>query len=345
MSLRHCLSALCLSGLIAVPIAAQAAPKYSVTVVGVAGSSATGINNGGTVIGDFPSGGNTHGFVNSNGVITDLGTLGGANTFAAGINNAGKIVGRSDDGAGNTRAFLYVDGVMTDLGTLGGPNSRAEAINNRDDIVGSADVPPALGYSSAFLLRPGVLMQDLGRFEVPDPEGGSAAQDINDNRKIVGASVLGPYTPPESAFHAFLFECEEMKDLGTLGGQFSLAHAINIRGEIVGEASTPMLRKNRAFLYRKGVMKSLGTLPGGDFSSARDINDKGQVVGFSLAVPGEGRQRAFLYSGHMRDLNTLIDPALGWLLREANGINNSGQIAATGCNAGICFALRLDPLR
>jgi probable HAF family extracellular repeat protein len=91
-------------------------------------------------------------------------------------------------------------------------------------------------------------------------------------------------------------------------------------------------------------MKSLGTLPGGDFSSARDINDKGQVVGFSLAAPGGGGQRAFLYSGHMRDLNTFIDPALGWLLREANGINNSGQIAATGCKAGICFALRLDPL-
>lgn len=345
MSLRHCLSALCLSGLVAVPFAAQAAPKYSVTVVGVAGSSATGINSSGTVIGDFPSGGNTHGFVNSGGAITDLGTLGGANTFAAGINNAEKIVGRSDDGAGNTRAFLYVNGVMTDLGTLGGPNSRAAAINNRDDIVGSADVPPALGsYSSAFLLRPGVLMQDLGRFEVPDPEGGSAAQDINDKRKIVGGSVLGPYTPPESPFHAFLFECEEMKDLGTLGGQFSLAHAINIRGEIVGEASTPVLMKNRAFLYRRGVMKSLGTLPGGDFSSARDINDKGQVVGFSLAAPGEGGQRAFLYSGHMRDLNTFIDPSLGWSLRDANGINNSGQIAATGCKAGICFALRLDPL-
>lgn len=46
----------------------------------------------------------------------------------------------------------------------------------------------------------------------------------------------------------------------------------------------------------------------------------------------------------MRDLNTLIDPDLGWSLRDADGINNSGQIAATGCNAGICFALRLDPV-
>lgn len=347
MPLHRHLSSLCFAALLAVPIVALAAPKYSVTVVGVAGSRANGINNSGTIVGDFPFAGNTHGFVNAAGVITDLGTLGGANSFAAAINNGGSIVGRSDDAGGNTRAFLYVNGVMTDLGTLGGPNSRADGINNRGDIVGSADVPPGPGsHSSAFLLRPGVLMQDLGRFEVPDPEGGSGARGINEQRKIVGGSVLGPFVPVESPFHAFLYACQEMKDLGTLGGQFSMAYAINEQGKIVGEASTPELTKNRAFSYHHGVMHNLGTLPDGGFSSARAINDKGQIVGYALADLGQGGWRkAFVYRfGLMRDLNTLIDPALGWSLRDADGINNSGQIAATGCNAGICFALRLDPV-
>jgi probable HAF family extracellular repeat protein len=345
MSMRR-LFILCASALVVLPLAGCAAPKYSVTVVGAAGSSATGINASGTVIGDFPIAGNTHGFVNVAGVITDLGTLGGANSHAAGINNAGKIVGSSTNAAGNTRAFLYVAGVMTDLGTLGGPGSRAAAINNRDDIVGSADIPTAPGsYSSAFLKRSGALMQDLGRFEVPNTEGGSDAMDINDRRKIVGGSSLGPYSPPESPFHAFLYACEEMKDLGTLGGQFSLAYAINKDGAVVGEASTPEFRDNRAFLYHAGVMRNLGTLPGGSFSSARDINDKGQIVGFALSASGSGPwQKAWLYSyGAMQDLNALIDPALGWTLTDANGINNDGQIAATGCKAGVCHALRLDP--
>lgn len=90
MPLRFCLSSLCFSALIAVPIVALAAPKYSVTVVGVAGSRANGINSSGTVVGNFPLAGNTHGFVNAAGVITDLGTLGGANSFAAAINNGGR---------------------------------------------------------------------------------------------------------------------------------------------------------------------------------------------------------------------------------------------------------------
>lgn len=347
MTLRQFFLSVCLTSIAAATCMAQAAPKYSVTVVGAAGSKATGINASGAVIGTYPLAGNTRGFVNVDGVITDLGTLGGMTTSAFGINDAGKIVGRSEDGLGNTRAFLYVGGVMTDLGTLGGANSEARAINNRDDIVGDASVPAALGgHSSAFLLRPGVVMQDLGRFEVPNPEGGSTAMGINDNRKIVGGSVVGPYVPVESPYHAFLYSCEEMKDLGTLGGQYSIATAINKWGKIVGEASTPTLMHNRAFSYFFGVMKNLGTLPGGGFSSATDINDKGQIVGYALAALGEGSwQKAFVYHfGFMRDLNALVDPALGWSLEHAGGINNSGQIAATGCKDGSCFALRLDPL-
>jgi probable HAF family extracellular repeat protein len=345
MSLPHCLAALCLSGLVALPMATQAAPKYAVTVVGIAGSSASGINSSGAVIGDFPFSGNTHGFVNADGVITDLGTLGGANTHAAGINNARKIVGNSDDGVGHTRAFLYVKGVMTDLGTLGGPNSRAGAINNRDDIVGSADVSPApTAYSSAFLLRPGVLMQDLGRFEVPGTEGDSGATAINDHRKIVGGSALGPPIYPDTTFHAFRYACEEMQDLGTLGGEFSNGTAINSHGTIVGTSATPVHTEDRAFIYHNGAMKMLGTLPGGGYSEAHDINDKGHVVGFIQAAVG-GWQKAFVFRmGHMLDLNALVNPALGWSLTDARGINNNGQIAATGCHAGVCFALRLDPL-
>jgi hypothetical protein len=54
---------------------------------------------------------------------------------------------------------------------------------------------------------------------------------------------------------------------------------------------------------------------------------------------------AWVYrGGKMRDLNTLIDPAPGWSLHDAGGINIHGQIAASGCLAGLCFALRLDPL-
>lgn len=347
MSLHPSLSPLVLALLLALPQAALAQPlRYTVTQVGVAGSVANDINSSGAVVGDFPfSTSATHGFVNIGGVITDLGTLGGPDSYASAINDSNVIVGTAINNDGYRRAFRYEAGSMVDLGTLGGDNSAAGDINNRGDIVGSADAGPEPLDERAFLLRPGVLMQDLGRIEVPDPEGISIATGVNERRQVVGRSPVGPYEGPEAAIHAFVYKCEEMIDLGTLGGRYSVAEAINEQGQIVGQASTPELRYNRAFLVDRGVMRNLGNLPGGNYSSANDINDHGQVVGFSIVYEPREGQKAFIWSlGKMRDLNRLIDPASGWLLISADGINNSGQIAATGCKGTTCYAVRLDPL-
>lgn len=343
MSSFNRIATLALTALVALPLAAAAHPRYTVTPVGVAGSVANDINSSGAVVGNFPFGGATHGFSNIGGVITDLGTLGGPDSFAAALNDSHVIVGTSINPGGQRRAFRYEGGAMVDLGTLGGDNSGAADINNRGDIVGTADIGPDAALDRrAFLLRPGVTMQDLGRIEVPDPEGGSGALGINELRQVVGQSVVGPFTPPESPNHAFLYKCEEMLDLGTLGGQFSIAEAINERGQVVGQASTPDLHFNRAFLYYRGVMKNLGTLPGGDFSWAFDINDHGHVVGFSNTAAAA--ERGFIYShGKMRDLTAQLVPGSGWVVITAAAINNKGQIAATGCKGGVCQAIRLDP--
>lgn len=340
------IATLLLPALLALPMAAHAHPRYTVTIVGAPGSSASGINSSGTVVGNFPfSDTINHGFVNAAGVITDLLTLeGGDQAYARAVNDSGAIVGQSTNAAGLWRAFRYEAGTMVDLGTLGGDNSRAAGINNRGDIVGTADIPPTefSRSSRAFLLKPGVTMQDLGRFDVPDNEGPSSAVGINEKRQVVGGSAAGPLIGTEPPFHAFLYACEELRDLGTLGGQYSIANAINERGHIVGEASTPEFRNNRAFLFYRGEMKNLGTLPGGEFSAATDINDKGQIVG---GASGPGWERGFLWqSGKMRALNSLISAASGWSISHAAGINNNGQIAGTGCKAGVCYAVRLDPV-
>lgn len=76
-----------------------------------------------------------------------------------------------------------------------------------------------------------------------------------------------------------------IRDLGSLGGTGTEARAINERGQVVGsshEATGPML----AFLWQKGKMTSLGSMPalgcGSDVpftSYAVAINQRGQVVG------------------------------------------------------------------
>jgi hypothetical protein len=58
--------------------------------------------------------------------------------------------------------------------------------------------------------------------------------------------------------------------------------------------------------------------------------------------------RAVLYTdeGGLRDLDTLIDPSLGWVLLGAFDINDSGQIAGYAFNnlTGQTHAVRLQPM-
>jgi hypothetical protein len=45
----------------------------------------------------------------------------------------------------------------------------------------------------------------------------------------------------------------------------------------------------------------------------------------------------------MTDLNSMIDPTLGWMLTTANGINDAGQITGTGILNGEAHAVLLTP--
>lgn len=69
------------------------------------------------------------------------------------------------------------------------------------------------------------------------------------------------------------------------------------------------------------TVTDLGTLEGGDASSAEDINNRGEIVGWSTIA--DGNRRAFLYrDGEMINLETLD----GGSYSEATAINDIGQV-------------------
>ena len=121
--------------------------------------------------------------------------------------------------------------------------------------------------------------------------------------------------------HAFRWtESQGMQDLGTLGGNDSVASLINKRGQIAGwsftnttpnpvpddcSLFTQNIPTEDPFLWDDGKMIDLGTL-GGTCGRPEGLNNRGQVVGFS-DLAGDQSCHPFLWdkTGGMKDLGTL----------------------------------------
>src|SRR5262249_15503112 len=125
-----------------------------------------------------------HPFLYSDGVMADLGTLGGDYGVALGINEAGQVTGYSSTAEGASHAFLYTDGGMFDLG---GANSIGHGINAYGQVAGSGSVG---NFVHAFLYSDGAIT-DLGLLP-----GGmySQAFALNDGGIVVGQSSTGDST-------------------------------------------------------------------------------------------------------------------------------------------------------
>lgn len=166
-------------------------------------SEALGINANGQVVGlSFTNSNDIHAFLwtpdqpgATTGTMTDLGNLGGTETYSAaeaqGINNSGQVVGHSVGADGSRHAFLWTPsqpggttGAMIDIGALeDGPTALAYAINDLGQVVGLS-FTPGFALLHAFLWQDGT-MTDLGA--LPDWTA-SRALGINNEGQVVGSS-------------------------------------------------------------------------------------------------------------------------------------------------------------
>ena len=272
--------------------------------------------------------------------IVDLGTLGGGNSYAAAANDIGQVVGYSEisPDSDEKHAFFWdKTSGMIDLGTLGGRFSKAYDLNNLGQVVGIAAI--GNGERHAFVWDAANGMVDLGTLG----DTISCAYGINDD-----GQVFGTFEADDGAIRIFVWEKNsgfiELYELGTVSGSRYRVRAFNDFGEAVGTSQgaessskyvTPFIRRRQkgkasgpehAFRWKNGVMTDLEAL-GSAVSIPSDINNVGQIVGFSVNEDSPLR-RACIWdeAGAVEYLGEL--GGLAELGREymALGINNKDQI-------------------
>ncbi len=119
-------------------------------------------------------------------------------------------------------------------------------------------------------------------------------------------------------------------DLGTLGGPNSQANAINSAGQIVGFAYTNgSVSLATLWISASSPAINLGTLPGGNNSSAFGINDSNQIIGDSTATAGLHATAWTNGANPAVDLGTL-----GGTFSVGNAINAAGQMVGLAYTAG-----------
>jgi len=256
---------------------------------------------------------------------------------------------------------------LIDMGTLGGPTSflgwpSGRSINSHGTAIAEAETaigdpyapfclqPPDCLVNRGLEYRNGTLI-DMGA--LPGGNNSSFPFWINDEGSSAGISSNGLYDPltgyPE--FRATLWKSGKIFDLGTLGGNVSLASAINNRGQVVGGALNtisdndsnafnivpfPVATQFRAFLWQNGAMRDLGTLGTGNNAVALLVNDRGQVAGVSLtntssnSPTGNFTQDPFFWEdGKIMDIGTL-----GGTSGAPWNMNGQGQVVGASNLAG-----------
>ena len=289
---------------------------------------AIAVNASGEVVGSGYSSLEQVGAIWQAGTVTTLSPLltdATANGYA--INDQGEVVGQSLSSGGTHHAVSWTNGIVSALSDFG-YGSRATAINDQGVIVGSAQtsggLDEAVMWQNGTLSVLGVLPGGSSYLYVD----ASRALAVNSSDQVVGMSLTSG-----DVYHGFLWQNGTMTDLGTLsGGTTSEATAINASGQIVGYG-TDSSGRYQAIQWVNGSPVKLADLSSGGSGEAQAINDNGVIVGYS--TNSYGYDHAVIWqNGSVTDLNSLLPGSSQWVLTDARGINDQGQIVGDGTYNG-----------
>ncbi len=319
---------------------------YTVTDLG-ANFEPRHINAAGTIVGDVraANGTDTTAALWQSGALKTLTALPGyPDSQANWINTGGEIVGSSSNYVTlDARATQFsATGAAADLGVPATYySSGAYSVNDNGYVVGAAYPQYTTGTTYGFPASFG----SAGPAILDSGHTNGEAYAVNNNGKIVGASCC-VYGFPDTSTQAFTYPPMTALTMPADAGEGAVATDVNANGDVIGYYSLgPDNRSNATccgFYLHNGTLTEIDDPSRGSghgFVWALAINDAGAIVG----AYGTPNMRAFVYTGTVVDLNTLIPAGTNWVLQQATSVNASGQIVGTGTLNGAAHGFLLTP--
>jgi len=326
---------------------------FDITELGSLGgidSSAESITNDGKIVGSSYTLDGEHATLWSNGQIVDLGTFEGkvikngrvteGHSIAKDINLNGQIVGYSTyPHPSNSNAAIWINGKIADI--AGKFDFRvANSINVNGQVAGySASYTNTKSHASTSAM---LWSKDTYTNLNPKDALASQANAINDSGKVAGFISYSQFKR-----HAAVWSNGIPTILNSINNIYSEAFDINNKGNVVGHLSltddTTTLYKERAFIWSNGSATELQRLDEWKGCGALSINENNHIVGYAILNAGHTQHAALWIKNKAYDLNNLIDPTLGWELKIAKAINDSGSIVGNGVYKGRLRAFLLTP--
>lgn len=247
------------------------------------------------------------------------------------------------------QALMAQEGALHILG-----DGDAYAVNNLGQVVGSKThetgfIPTQLIHS--FIAQDGVMEQVVPPI-FPDMVStgfsNSWAWGINNTGQVIGRYVpllnfdFGDPGPDR----AYLWQDGVSIDLTPLPerrqnprGGYAGAYNIDDYGLVVGWSSVFELTGMTAVMWSHGSVVSLGTMEPDTISFAQQINNLGQVAGWS------GGNALLWQDGEMRNISELLSAGdAAWQIDELIDLNNQGMILARAALSGTQHFVILEPV-
>ena len=270
--------------------------------------------------------------------IADLGTLGGSRGFAEAMDDSGNVVGESIRSDGLLAPTIWTAGGAKELPSLPGlvPGAAAATIARAFAVSGGIAAGSALAsdgefHAALWTLSNGTwASRDLGALGGNQGMCFAVTQSAAGVPMIVGAAA-------DAAGHSQAFVAAGSAAIQALpvpsGTTLSYAYAVNRGGTIVGDIT--LGGSNSAVVWApngNGTWQTAVLLPklsGYANSTARGVNDDGQIVGGATGASGRGHAVRWVASSSnsyqlIDDIGT-IDGGDA----SASGINNRGQVVGT----------------